>query len=57
VSKGTLIRIIEEQNGELAKEILLNESAIYEAEKEIQKLSTELFIQEFPRETGLENSY
>jgi hypothetical protein len=41
----------------LAKEILLNESAIYEAEKEIQKLSTELFIQEFPRETGLENSY
>jgi hypothetical protein len=44
MSKGTLIRIIEDQNSELAKEILLNESAIYEAEKEIQKLHIDLLV-------------
>ncbi|MEK6782997.1 MAG: hypothetical protein AABY93_14960 [Bacteroidota bacterium] len=36
------IQKIEERNGELAKEILLNESAIYETEKEIGKIDEDI---------------
>ena len=36
------IRILEERNGELAKEILLNETAIYETEKELAGIDDDL---------------
>jgi hypothetical protein len=36
------IQKIEERTGELAKEILLNESAIYETEKEIGKIEEDI---------------
>lgn len=36
------IKLLESRNSELAKEILLNESAIYEAEKEISNLDMDL---------------
>jgi len=42
VEKKKLIAQLEERNSELAKEILLNESAVYEAENEINKVDTDL---------------
>jgi predicted RNase H-like nuclease (RuvC/YqgF family) len=36
------IEALEERNSELAKEILLNEAAIYEAEKEINRIDTDI---------------
>ena len=41
------IRELEDRNAELAKEILLNETAVYEAEKELGNIDEELF--EHPR--------
>ena len=37
------IRKLEDRNAELAKEILLNETAIYETKKELDNLDKELF--------------
>ncbi len=42
MDKKRLVEQLEERNSELAKEILLNESAVYEAEKEINKIDTDL---------------
>ncbi len=40
--KEKKIRELEDQNAEWAKEILLNETAIYETEKELSSIDTEL---------------
>lgn len=40
--KDNRIQELEERNGELAKEILLNESAVYQAETEVNNLDTDL---------------
>ena len=39
------IKGLENKNAEFAKEILLNESAIYEVEKEISAISSEFLIE------------
>lgn len=41
-SKERRIKELESRNSELAKEILLNESSIYESEKEISELDKDL---------------
>jgi hypothetical protein len=47
---------LEDRNSELAKEVLLNESAIYEAETEIENLDTDLIrhprIQQYVNQSG-----
>jgi hypothetical protein len=40
--RSNLVNELEERNSELAKEILLNESAIYEAQKEMADLDNDL---------------
>jgi hypothetical protein len=40
--RSSLVNELEERNSELAKEILLNESAIYEAQKEMADLDNDL---------------
>jgi hypothetical protein len=40
--KEQRVKELEDRNGELAKEILLNESAVYQAESEVNNLDTDL---------------
>jgi hypothetical protein len=42
MAKKLEIAVLEERNSELAKEILLNEAAVYEAEREIRIVEAEL---------------
>ena len=42
MAKKLEIAALEERNSELAKEILLNEAAVYEAEREIRSVEAEL---------------
>lgn len=42
MDKAKIIEMLEERNSELAKEILLNEAAVYEAEKELNKIDSDL---------------
>jgi hypothetical protein len=41
-TRSSLVNELEERNSELAKEILLSESAIYEAQKEMADLGNDL---------------
>lgn len=43
MSNKNQIKQLEDLNSSLAKEILLNESAVYEVEKELQSLDSDLF--------------
>ena len=55
--KEKRIAELEDRNSELAKEILLNESAVYEAETEIENLDTDLIghprIQQYVNQLNL----